>query len=103
MIVLDEPNSNLDEEGEKALLGAILKMKEAGSTIILITHRPSILNAVDNIAVLAQGVLTQYGRKEEVLAKLQQNAQKLQQQKQAPKVATPKPTLSVPKMTKPGE
>lgn len=103
VIVLDEPNSNLDEEGEKALLGAILKMKEAGSTIILITHRPSILNAVDNIAVLAQGVLTQYGRKEEVLAKLQQNAQKLQQQKQAPKVATPKPTLSVPKMTKPGE
>ncbi len=97
VIVLDEPNSNLDEEGEKALLNAILTMKQNGSTIILITHRPNILAAVDNLAVFSQGTLTMYGSKNDVLAKLNQNAQ-AQQPKSQPKTAAP-----VVKMTKPGE
>jgi len=84
IIVLDEPNSNLDDEGERALLNAILIMKENKSTIILITHRPNILSVVDNLALLTQGVLAMYGKRDEVLAKLNQ---------QAPVI----------KMTKPGE
>jgi len=98
VIVLDEPNSNLDEDGERALLNAILQMKQNGSTIILITHRPNILAAVDNLAVFAQGTLTMYGAKNDVLAKLNQNAKQKQKQQAQPKQAAP-----VVKMTKPGE
>lgn len=94
VIVLDEPNSNLDENGEKALLEAILAMKQNGSTIIVITHRTNILSAVDMLAVFTQGVLTMYGPRNEVLAKLNQNAQS-QQPRQTQNAA--------PKMTKPGE
>jgi ATP-binding cassette subfamily C protein EexD len=72
IIVLDEPNSNLDDEGERALLNAILTMKQNKSTIILITHRPSILSVVDNLALLTQGVLAMYGNRDEVLSKLNQ-------------------------------
>lgn len=98
VIVLDEPNSNLDEEGEKALVNAIMIMKQNNSTVVLITHRPSILNVVDNIAVLAQGTLAMYDTKDEVLKSLQQKAVGTTP-KQA-KVAAPS---VVPKMTKPGE
>jgi ATP-binding cassette subfamily C protein EexD len=97
LIVLDEPNSNLDEEGEKALLATILAMKENKSTIILITHRPNILAAVDSIAILAQGTLSAYGKRDEVLKALQPKPQQSAVTQQS------KPQMSVPKMTKPGE
>jgi len=97
-IVLDEPNSNLDEEGEKALLGAILAMKENGSTVILITHRPNILNIVDSVAVFAAGTLTMHGSKEEVFKSLQQKS--IQNK---PQTAVNKNSNAAPKMTKPGE
>jgi len=96
-IVLDEPNSNLDEEGEKALLGTIMTMKKSGSTIILITHRPNILNAVDNIAVFAQGTLSMYGSKDEVF-----NALKEKAMKNNPQIPKQNNSVVVPKMTKPG-
>ena len=94
VIVLDEPNSNLDDAGENALIKAILTMKQQGSTIILVTHRPGILGIMDKIAVISNGLLTMYGNKDEVLAALQQNTKKIQPKKTSP---------SVPKMTKPGE
>ncbi len=98
IIVLDEPNSNLDEEGDRALLQAILTMKENGSTIILITHKLSILKIVDKIAVLAQGTLTMYGKRDEVLRTLKPTPiTKPTQPAQKPKMT------SVPKMTTPGE
>ena len=97
VIVLDEPNSNLDDAGEQALIQAIVRMKQHGSTIILITHRPGILSVMDNIAVLANGVLSMYGQKDEVLKKLQQNAQAASAQTNRSAAS------SVPKMTKPGE
>jgi len=80
LIVLDEPNSNLDDIGEKALLNAILQMKQLKSTIILITHKTNILTAVDNIAVLQDGVLSLYDEKNKVLQALQQKAQAASQQ-----------------------
>ncbi|MCK4974613.1 MAG: type I secretion system permease/ATPase [Sulfurimonas sp.] len=69
-IVLDEPNSNLDEVGEKALLLAIIKLKKEGTTVMLITHRPNILGITDKIAVLAEGELKMYGKRDEILSKL---------------------------------
>jgi ATP-binding cassette subfamily C protein EexD len=95
VIVLDEPNSNLDDEGEKALLKALLKMKEHKSTIILVTHRPNILSIVDKIAILSQGILTKYGNKEEVIQELQQSAKVASQSSSK--------SESMPKITKPGE
>lgn len=69
-IVLDEPNSNLDDIGEKALLVAIMKLKEEDVTVILITHRPNILSITDKIAVLGEGELKMYGKRDEILAKI---------------------------------
>ncbi|QEP44770.1 type I secretion system permease/ATPase [Ectothiorhodospiraceae bacterium BW-2] len=81
LIVLDEPNSNLDEDGEKKLLEAIIAMKQSGSTIIIVTHRSNILSALDTIAILANGELKAYGNKEDVVKIMQfqalQNYQKM--------------------------
>lgn len=70
LVVLDEPNSNLDEEGEGALVKAIQHLKENGTTVILITHRPTILQVTNKLAVMKQGVLEMYGNTKEVWAKL---------------------------------
>ncbi|MBE9610551.1 type I secretion system permease/ATPase [Chitinilyticum litopenaei] len=70
LIVLDEPNSNLDELGEKALVAALLAAKQKGSSIVVITHRTSVLPAVDNLLVLAEGTQRIFGPRDQVLAKL---------------------------------
>lgn len=70
IIVLDEPNSNLDDAGERALVIAITEMKKRGSTVVLVTHRPTILGIVDKIAFLKDGTLHLYGNRDEVLNKL---------------------------------
>lgn len=69
-IVLDEPNANLDHAGEEALLGAVAKLKAEGVTMIIIAHRPSILQHVDKILVLRNGAMQLFGARDEVLAKL---------------------------------
>ena len=68
LIVLDEPNSNLDAEGEAALTQAILKIRSRGGIAVLIAHRPSALAAVDLIGVIQNGKLAAFGPKEEILA-----------------------------------
>lgn len=75
LIVLDEPNSNLDDVGEKALAGAIQVMKQRGATIFIITHRVSILSQVEKLLVLSQGNLQMYGPRDDVLKALQQQQQ----------------------------
>ncbi|HQS67427.1 MAG TPA: type I secretion system permease/ATPase [Sulfuricurvum sp.] len=75
IIVLDEPNSNLDDVGERALTQAILELKKRGSTVILITHRPAILGIVDRIAFMRDGLLQLFGTRDEVLAALQPKPQ----------------------------
>ena len=70
LLVLDEPNSNLDSTGEQKLIDAIGQMRGEGSTIIVIAHRPSILAQMDKILVLKEGAVTQFGPREEVLEKL---------------------------------
>jgi ATP-binding cassette, subfamily C, bacterial len=70
LIVLDEPNSNLDAEGEMALTRALLSVKAAGATIVVIAHRPSAVSIVDNLMVLKDGAVEIFGAREEVLAKI---------------------------------
>lgn len=55
LIILDEPNSNLDEGGEKVLSEALLKMKESGATVVVVAHRPSLLNIADRVIILNGG------------------------------------------------
>jgi ATP-binding cassette, subfamily C, bacterial EexD len=72
LVVLDEPNSNLDDLGEQALAQALLKLKQRGCTVIVITHRIGVLSIVDRIMVLNEGTLVIDGPRDEVLAKLNQ-------------------------------
>jgi ATP-binding cassette subfamily C exporter for protease/lipase len=71
LIVLDEPNSNLDDAGEKALVDAVKELKARGTTVVLITHRVSTLSVVDKLIVLADGVVAAYGPRDQVLKGLQ--------------------------------
>ena len=68
LIVLDEPNSNLDDQGDAALLQAIARLKQDGATVFIITHKPSVLNGVDKILVLRDGAAQNFGPREQVLA-----------------------------------
>ncbi|MBU6292737.1 MAG: type I secretion system permease/ATPase [Burkholderiales bacterium] len=69
-VLLDEPNSSLDEAGEKSLLETLLELKRRGSTTIIITHRTSVLPAADKILILRDGQLAGFGPRDEVLAAL---------------------------------
>ncbi len=75
IVVLDEPNSNLDEQGEYALGQAIQLLKQKKTTIIIITHRNNVLNNVDKLLILQDGLLSVYGPKDQVIAHLQQQAE----------------------------
>ncbi|MDX9706736.1 MAG: type I secretion system permease/ATPase [Azospira sp.] len=71
LIVLDEPNANLDSEGEAALQQTILALKAAGKTVFLTTHRPQIIGVADNLLVLVQGRIQHHGPRDEVIRALQ--------------------------------
>jgi ATP-binding cassette subfamily C protein EexD len=89
LVVLDEPNSNLDEQGEKALENAIQKLKERKSTVIIITHRHNVLAKVDKLLILQDGALAVYGPRDQVIAHLQkQNAQPAPRQPQTSAAST---------------
>ncbi|WP_284180327.1 type I secretion system permease/ATPase [Rhabdaerophilum sp. SD176] len=70
LVILDEPNSNLDSAGEEALLRAIQELKARGTTVILVTHKVNILTAADKVLVLTQGALQAFGPREKVLGKV---------------------------------
>ena len=73
-VVLDEPNSNLDGDAEQALLGALREMKDSGATVILVSHRPVLVQGVDKVLLLRDGVMEMFGPRTEVLKKLMQPA-----------------------------
>jgi ATP-binding cassette subfamily C exporter for protease/lipase len=75
LIVLDEPNANLDDAGDAALRQTVLQLKEEGKTVILITHRPAILSVVDRLLVLQDGEIKAYGPRDAVIQALQAPAQ----------------------------
>ena len=70
-IIMDEPNSNLDQENEQFLINAIRHMKARGATQILVTHRQSLVNEADFLMVVQAGTIARYGTRDEVLAVLQ--------------------------------
>lgn len=70
LVVLDEPNSNLDAEGEHALTNAIVELRKAGSIVIVIAHRPSAIAAVDKILMVDKGMAKAFGPKTDVMAKV---------------------------------
>lgn len=70
LVVLDEPNSNLDAEGEQALFQAIVSVRQRGGIVVLVAHRPSALGTVDFILAMSQGRVQAFGLKEDVLNKL---------------------------------
>ena len=72
LIVLDEPNSSLDDVGEAALIQALSDLKRRGKTLVLISHRPTVLNIVDKILVLREGMVHMFGSRDEVFAALRQ-------------------------------
>jgi ATP-binding cassette subfamily C protein len=72
LVVLDEPNSHLDSEGDEALTRAILGVRERKGIVIVVAHRPSAIAGVDNILVMNQGRMQAFGPKDEVLAKVLQ-------------------------------
>jgi ATP-binding cassette, subfamily C, type I secretion system permease/ATPase len=80
LIVLDEPNSNLDTEGDEALARAVRAARERGAIVVVVAHRPIGIEAVDHILVLKDGRMQAFGPKEQVLAQVLQ-----------PRVAGPAP------------
>ena len=74
IVILDEPNANLDETGDAALVQALINAKNRKITTIIISHRPAILSNVDKILVINDGAVTAFGPRNEVLAKFAQKA-----------------------------
>jgi ATP-binding cassette subfamily C protein/ATP-binding cassette subfamily C protein EexD len=70
LVVLDEPNSSLDLDGERALIEALDTLKKRGITAIIIAHRPSILSRVDKILVLGNGTVLRFGPRDDVAREL---------------------------------
>ena len=87
LVVLDEPNSNLDEAGEAALVQAVMELKAHGKTVVVITHRTSIIGVVDKILFLREGQLQLFGPRQEVLATLVRAQQQAAQAPAAQPVA----------------
>lgn len=79
LIILDEPNSNLDDVGEAALGKAIIKLRQNSQTVVLISHRPNILRTTNKLAVLRDGGLVAFGETQKVLQALAQQSQQAQQ------------------------
>jgi PrtD family type I secretion system ABC transporter len=72
LVVLDEPNSNLDAEGDEALTRAILGLRARGAITVVVAHRPSAIAGVDYILIMAKGRQQQFGPKEEILTRVTQ-------------------------------
>lgn len=100
LLVLDEPNSNLDDVGEQALVRAVADLRQRGKTIVLITHRTTILGATNKLLMMRDGTAQMFGPTNEVLAALQEANKKAmlahqqavaQKQGQAPAPGAPAP------------
>ena len=88
LIVLDEPNANLDDAGEAALFATIKQLKAKGATVLLITHRPGALVVADQILILRDGQVAAYGPRDAVIAAFQT--------KQAPAASAAQPAQPMP-------
>jgi len=94
VVIMDEPNSNLDAEGEQALTAAIGGIKQRGGIAIVVAHRPSALSAVDLVAVVQQGRMVAFGAKEEILGQGQKPLAANTPKPAAAPAAAPAPRLA---------
>jgi ATP-binding cassette subfamily C exporter for protease/lipase len=78
LVVLDEPNANLDDEGENALVRAVQGMKAQGKTVVLISHRPGIVSVADRLLILQNGKVQASGPRDGVLTALQKQREQAQ-------------------------
>jgi ATP-binding cassette subfamily C exporter for protease/lipase len=105
LIVLDEPNSNLDDVGEQALLAALTDLRKRGKTIVLITHRTSIISVTSKLLLLQDGAAKLFGPTNQVIEALNKQQQQAQQallaQKEAKKQATQNTTPQAANATNP--
>lgn len=74
LVILDEPNSNLDDQGDAALAQTLVDLKQQGTTVIVISHRTHLLNVVDQMLLLQDGKQLLFGAKDKVLSQLQSGA-----------------------------
>ena len=70
LVILDEPNSNLDDAGEKALANALMHLKQNETTVIVVTHKPSLLNFADKVLMLQNGQIALFGPKKDIFQRL---------------------------------
>lgn len=93
-VVLDEPNSSLDEAGDAALASAINQLKSRGTSFVIMTHRSSVLAVADKMLILQEGQNRAFGPKDEVLAALSKANAQAGQSSQGSAVATPAPVVA---------
>ncbi len=96
LVVLDEPNGNLDGDGERALFEAIQRVRNAGITLIIIAHKPSLVKFVDHILMIRGGQMEAFGPRDEVLSKYTKQApqQSVEQGQKPRQVSIGNPTTS---------
>ena len=73
LVILDEPNSNLDDEGDRALAGALANLKAEKRTVVVVTHRPTVLASCDKMLVMAFGQVLAFGQRDDVLSRMRGN------------------------------
>ncbi|MEM6616414.1 MAG: type I secretion system permease/ATPase [Pseudomonadota bacterium] len=78
IVILDEPNSNLDADGDKLLSKAIAGVRDRGGIVIVVAHRPSALSAVDKVLVMKEGRAEEFGPKNKILARTVRNPKAMQ-------------------------
>lgn len=83
LIVLDEPNASLDDEGEQALIASWAKLKERGCTLVAVTHKPSLLANMDKILFIREGRMQMFGPRDAVFQKIMETAQQAAAQAQS--------------------
>lgn len=96
LLVLDEPNSNLDDVGEQALVVAVNELRQQGKTIVLVTHRTSIIGATTKLLLLRDGMVQMFGPSNQVLQELAKQQQQVQQQIQQAKAQAQAQTQNQP-------
>jgi len=113
LVVLDEPNANLDAEGDAALTAAITDLRKRGKTVVVMAHRPSAIAAVDQLLMLRDGKQIAFGPKNDVIKEMTKQGQKLRAAKKEqtqtsptkpkqPRKRVSMPTFSSPAPPKPG-
>lgn len=96
LVVLDEPNANLDAMGERALNEAITALKACGTTVVVIGHRPATLAAVDRILILADGRIQHIGTRQQIMEALSRSLPGVPSAKPSPALKSGEPRTSSP-------